>query len=253
MTSNNNNQTPQSRQSTGDVAVFPLLPLVPYVVTFLVGVATGLAVYGLTRKTEDALRTGDFYNSMSPGAQNKFKEQITEINKCTEEVRSAQRRGDAPLETKLRGNLSKLYNDLALTVENDSGNMIRNNPNMAGPSKDFVAATRATAKNVRQRGSSLPDARASNQSSPESSGREIATNTGNSDSSSSAQAADLIKRLNKGNPVGRNNSTAPLLARLQTSNGKLGELTTTETAGKNVSTNVQPTANSKEKRQGMQR
>jgi NlpC/P60 family len=81
----------------------------------------------------------------------------------------------------------------------------------------------------------------------ESSGREIATNTGNSGSSHSAQAADLVKRLNNRNPVGKNNSIAPLLARLQTSNGKLGELTT-ETAGKNVSTNVQPIANSKEKR-----
>jgi uncharacterized FlaG/YvyC family protein len=110
-------------------------------------------VDSLNRKIGEA---GDFYSSMSSGARKEYEEQITEINKCIEDVKSAQRRGDTQLEAKLRKNLSKLYNDLAVIVENDGGNIIRNNPSKSSAFGNFAKNTRATAREVAKEGAFLP-------------------------------------------------------------------------------------------------
>jgi hypothetical protein len=206
MADNNIQALPSDGQRPDDSRVAGLvIPAV--IITFILTVIGGLIVNGLTEGAKRSLENGDFYKSMSSGAQGEFKEKATEINKCLGDIRTAQSRGDKQLEAKHRRDLSKLYNDSALIVENDLPNMIRNDPKMSEHAKNYVSAMRNTAKSVRKMGTPLPGPQA-NQASPEGSGQKNAVRT-----------ASLTERLSSGSSIRNARSTRVDEAKLQLASG----------------------------------
>jgi hypothetical protein len=147
MTTNTN---PPSTANSTDQALWPfLVPLiVPVITGIFTGVLTGVIVYGITKATDNSLRSGDFDRAMSQQGRDDAKNKAEQINRYVALIKDAESRNDSGTANSLRQQLSSAYTDLANIYTRESAHIIRSNPSLAGATKDLIQALQGTSKEV---------------------------------------------------------------------------------------------------------